>query len=204
MSLMEKMAAIANNVPARAVSPEYAAGVEKMASMALDTMQQMAEYEDTMSKHAEEGLVKLSAEERAEIREWQAVGRGIYQGEQMGKEAGYREGHEDTKAVILNKIAAMYGDEVADGVLAEIYKDAGVTPEDLEADEEAAQIQQDIAQAAAKKLLEQHPNPENITPEEAQEIAQMAQQAGAMGLQQLMEEEAPAEAPAAPAEEPKK
>lgn len=203
MSLMEKLAQIANTKTA-GHDPEYDAGIDKIASHVLEGMSAYYDEQQNLEKQAEEAFPKLAAEEIAEIREYIAEGRGMQRGEEFGKIAGYQQGTQDMLSLVYTKIAAQ-NEEFANALVAEIYKEAGVTEEDLAQEQEMESVKQDITERAAQKLLESHPDPEKITPEEAEQIAAIAQQAGELGLQQLLEGEgSPEGAEAAPEKTPEK
>ena len=186
MSLMDKLAQIANRED-NVDMEKRAEAISKVASDALDAIFSYYEEDAEMSKQAEDAIEKLSEEEKGEIREMVSYGRGMARGEYLGKEAGYREGTMDMLNTTLNKVAEIYGEDVAYKIAEEIMGDAGVTAEDVQEEDEIAGLKNEIAEEAAAQLIEAAGGPDKITPEQAAELLQVAQTAGDIGLQQVME-----------------
>lgn len=199
MSLMDKLAQIADRE--ESVNMEKRAeAISKVASDALNAIFSFYEEDAAMSKQAEEAIEKLSEAEKSEIREMVSYGRGMARGEYLGKEAGYREGTMDMFRTNMQKVAEIWGDEYAQKLAEAIMEQAGVTPDDVQAEDETEGLRQEITEEAANQLIEAAGGEENITPEQAAELLEVAQTAGDIGLQQIMEggegeEEPPAQEP---------
>lgn len=178
---------------------DYVNGIYKTAEMMLDVINDMQETEEAWSKQAEEQMVKLSEEEKEAVRTFIDRGRYLARGEYNGKIAGYQEGNQDGMEITLKVAEAMYGPEVAQNIHYAILKEAGVTDEEMAQEGELAQVQQDITEAAAQKLLEAAGGPEKLTDEQRAELLRVAQQAGELGVQQIMQGQGGAPEAGAPA-----
>lgn len=187
MSMLKKLEKIAaqpqNNTDG------YEQGIHKIASEAIAAYVDYYEDDSSMSKQAEEAIEKLSAEDRAEIVNFVRYGQGMARGEYLGKQAGYRNGTMDMYDVAIKIAGEIYGPDKAIKLAAKIMDAAGVTEEDLQAEDEEEQVKADITEAAAQQLIEAAGGEENITPEQAEELMEVAETAGEIGLQQLAEGE---------------
>jgi hypothetical protein len=187
MSMLKKLEKIAaqpqNNTDG------YKQGIHKIASEAIAAYVDYYEDDSSMSKQAEEAIEKTSAEDRAEIVNFVRYGQGMARGEYLGKQAGYRAGTMDMYDVAIKIAGEIYGPDKAIKLAAKIMDAAGVTEEDLQAEDEEEQVKADITEAAAQQLIEAAGGEENITPEQAEELMEVAETAGEIGLQQLAEGE---------------
>jgi hypothetical protein len=187
MSMLKKLEKIAaqpqNNTDG------YKQGIHKIASEAIAAYVDYYEDDSSMSKQAEEAIEKTSAEDRAEIVNFVRYGQGMARGEYLGKQAGYRAGTMDMYDVAIKIAGEIYGPDKAIKLAAKIMDAAGVTEEDLQAEDEEEQVKADITEAAAQQLIEAVGGEENITPEQAEELMEVAETAGEIGLQQLAEGE---------------
>lgn len=192
MSMIAKLAGIAHQdtIPQDAA---YVKGINKIASEAIGAIVDHYREDSEMSKQAEESIEKLSAEDQQELVGLVRYGQGMARGEYIGKQAGYREGTTDMFNVITKIAEAEFGAEFAVKLATAAMDAAGVTQEDLEEEDSKEQIKSDIINAASEQLIEAAGGEDNITPEQAEELAEIAETAGEIGLQQLSEGEENAE-----------
>lgn len=188
MSLKEMIRKVAEYQEPTVEDEKYQEGIDKLAAYVLSGMFSEDEKEEMLSKQAEEAMEKLSAEDKAIIRENIAYGNGMARGEVMGKEAGYVAGTHDMYYVAYEKAKELGGEEFAYKFAAEVLADAGVTQEDVDSQQEMEQVREHIVQSAAQQLVEAaNIDPQNLTDEQKEQIIEIAEQAGDIGIQQLME-----------------
>ena len=184
MNIMEKLAEKANSGRTQAQFDPN--DISKIASQALDIIANSMDAEETMSKQAEEAMTKLSAEEQIQVREYVAQGRGFARGEMIGKEAGYQAGVSDAINSMIAKTAEYYGEEIAIKIAEMVAQEAGITEDDVKEQEDIDALKQEITSEAASQLVQEAGGEENLSPEQAEKIMEIAEAAGEIGLQQVM------------------
>ncbi|MDP3012937.1 MAG: hypothetical protein Q8M92_01755, partial [Candidatus Subteraquimicrobiales bacterium] len=153
----------------------------------LALIMERREEQEFLSKQAEEGIDKLGEEEKAEIRNYMAYGQGLARGEYIGKQAGFMEGTAAMLDIVIQKTAKLLGKECAIAVRDEIYKEAGIEEGDVQADEEIEGLREEIRDSASEQLIEAAGGMDNISVEEADELADIADTAADIGVQQVIE-----------------
>lgn len=189
MSMISKLAGVAQQNPNTREDASYINGIAKIASESIDAIVDYYNEDTAMSKQAEESIEKLSAEDQQELVGYVRYGQGMARGEVIGKQAGYANGTMDMFNTLVKIAGEVLGEDYALKLAAAAMDEAGVTEEDLEGEDTEEQIKNDITEAAAEQLIEAAGGEENITPEDAEQLRDIAETAGEIGLQQLVESE---------------
>lgn len=166
---------------------DYHEAIHKIASDATNVAMGFFVQDQELTKVAEEELEKLSAEDEAVISQYVSYGQGIARGEVLGKEAGYIKGSKDMFDAIMKIAAAVVGEDGAAAIADEAAAHADITEEDVGMAEEAEAIKEEITEAAVEQLLESVEDPNSLSEEEAAQILEVAETAGEIGLQHILE-----------------